>query len=89
MENIRFVYSILIGICEDLKALEPPKCFIYKHLGVFRYLFQNQEFLQKLCKNISHICHESYNTPSEIEVLIKNLENSNWESENGGWNLDF
>ena len=33
--------------CEFLNVLNPPKCFIYKHLGGFRRLRQSHKFYQQ------------------------------------------
>ena len=36
------------GKCEFLNVLNPPKCFIYKHLGGFNTLWQNLKFHWKM-----------------------------------------
>ena len=36
--------AILIEKCEVWEGLNPPKCFIYKHLGGFRRLLRNHIF---------------------------------------------
>ena len=41
-ENVRF-----------LKALSPPKCFIYKHFGGFRPLRTNRRFHEHRCQNVT------------------------------------
>ena len=38
-EKVWFFVWICIGKCEILKVLNPPKCFIYKHLGGFSRLW--------------------------------------------------
>ena len=38
----------LFGKCEFLNVLNPPKCFIYKHFGGFRWLWQSRKFHENL-----------------------------------------
>ena len=39
-----FFNAILIEKCEVWEGLNPPKCFIYKHLGGFRRLLRNRKY---------------------------------------------
>ena len=50
-EKAWFFYWIEVGKCEILYVLDTPKCFVYKHFGGFRRLWQNLEFQENPCPN--------------------------------------
>ena len=52
LEKYEFLLDVLLENLRFLKVLNPPRCFIYKHFGGFRWLWQNREFHENLCQNL-------------------------------------
>ena len=53
-EKTLFFDGIFVGKWEFLKMLNPPKCFVYRHFGGFRWLWTNREFHENRCQT----CHQ-------------------------------
>ena len=77
LEHTPYVYQSSVEINEDLRGRRPPKCFIYKHLGVIHQLLRHGYFLQKLMPKWLR------NPLKFMQKSIENPANRPWNQEDG------